>query len=273
MYNKISVGKPGGISPGAAAAKDPNVTIVDVDDILVFPPRNANGIVMVGDFVMKPNTKMIQLYMTKSKISAPYTSEGDEDSISIKQAFEGQYPGNKTEIREFIQNWLGKNVIIIHGSCSETEKEVVGTPCAPLQLKPEKQDNNDGRHHMLKFEAFAKSNYLPGEYTGALVLGAPTAVADVTNVIIDTTLNSQYILPTNPDAAIVFDVVDAYDRDHLTLIGTGGVDPATLGSGVAGAVTVVLRGGTTWIGLVNSAITFEYIDAGATKYLVEIKRS
>ena len=274
MYNKISVRKPAGISPGSAAAKDPNVTIVDVDDILFFPPRDASGVVMVGDFVMKPGAIMIQLYMTKSKISAPFTSEGDEDSVSIKQAFEGIHPGNKIEVREFIQNWLGKNVIIIHGSCSETEKEVVGTLCAPLQIKPEKVDNNDSRHFMIKFEAFAKSPFLPGLYTGALTLDAPYNVADAANLAINTAVHgNQYSLPANADNTVSVASITAADREHITLLGNGGADPTVLVGGVAGTATVILRGGTNWVALAGSAITLEVINGGATKYLVEQNRS
>jgi hypothetical protein len=276
MYAKVSVPKSQGIAPGAAAAKDPNVTIVDVDDILFFPPRDSKGIVMVGDFAMKPGAKMIQFYATKSKISAPYTSDGDEDSISIKQAFEAQHPGNAKEIREFIQNWLGKNVIIIHGSCAEPEKQVVGTKCAPLQLKPEGKDDNDGRMHMLKFEAFAKSSFLPGIYNGSLVLDAPTAVADVAEVAVDTEVNTQYKLPVGTagtGASIAFDTVTATDRDHITLIGSGGADVHSIEAGVAGSVTVILRNGSLWAALENSVITFEYVNGGATKYLVELSRS
>jgi hypothetical protein len=275
MYNKINVQKPGGISPGSAAAKDPNVTIVDVDDILVFPPRDSKGIVMVGDFVMKPNAKMIQIYMTKSKISAPYEGDGDEDSQSIKQSFEGQHPGNKREIREFIQNWLGKNVIVIHGSCSETEREVVGTKCAPLQLKPSKVDNNDARYHMMKFEAFAKSAFLPGEYNGNLVLAAPADVEDVAAVTVDADATGlQYKLPALAVTdAIEFEPVVATDRSYVTLIGSGGVAPATLPAGVAGDVTVILTGGVTWTALDQSAITLQYVNGGATKYLIEQSRT
>lgn len=274
MYSKISVPKGQGIAQGAAAAKDPNVTIVDVDDILFFPPRDSKGIVMVGDFVMKENARMIQFYATKSKISAPYTSDGDEDSISIKQAFEAQHPGNAKEIREFIQNWLGRNVIIIHGSCAEVERQVVGTKCAPLQLKPEGKDDNDGRFHMLKFEAFAKSSFLPGLYTGALVLDAPVAVDSSAAIVVNTGVNTQHKLSANADGdAITFGVVTATDRDHITLIGSGGADPAVLANGVAGTVTVILRSGTTWTALEGSVITFEYVNAGATKYLVELSRS
>jgi hypothetical protein len=274
MYIPTTVPKPGGISPGSAAAKDPNITIVNVEDILFFPPRDSKGILHLGDFVMKDNARMIQYYATKSKISSPYESDGDEDSINIKQSIETQHPGNKKEIRELIQNWLGKNVIVFTGSCSEPELEVIGTKCAPLQLRPSKQDNNDGRFHMLKWEAFATSQFLPGMYTGNLALAAPYAVAAVDAVPLLKANGGQYKLP----ALAVTDVieVDGIDLDHgqnVALIGGGGVAPATLASAVSGDVTVILAGGTTWVGLAGAVINLEVFIAGGTTYLIERSRS
>ena len=247
-----------------------------VEDILVFPPRDSKGVVHVGDFVMKTGKFPVQIYMTKSKISAPYTSEGDEDSASIKQMFEGQHPGNKKEIREFIQNWMGKNVIIIHGSCSETEKEVVGTPCAPLQLKPEKQDNNDGRHHTLKFEAFAKSAFLPGLYEGAIALEAPVAVTDATDLTILNGLGTQWKLPVSATADEIKLIWGSLgNKETFTLIGSGGVAPDTLvnGSGGTGLYSkILLKDGTTWVALDGATITLQAYSC-TPNYFIEVARS
>ncbi len=272
MYIKSNVRKPLGISPGSAAAKEPNVTIVDVEDVLYHPPRDSKGINMVGSYVMKPNARMVQIYMTKSKISTPYESDGDEDSINIKQSFEGQHPGNKLEIREFIQNWLGKNVIVIHGSCSEPEREVVGTPCAPLQLKPSKQDNNDGRFHMLKFEAYATSQFLPGRYMGALVFDEPTPVDSVVAIPINTHLARQIKLPAlDSTEAISMLWSSAAVGEIVTLVGSGGDDPATLtsGSGGVGAITVILKNGVDWIALNGSFIHLRPYSGDASYFIEE----
>lgn len=284
MYQKISVTKPGGISPGSAAAKDPNVTIVDVEDILYFPPRDSKGIRMLGNFAMKPNARMIQYYATKSKISVPYESDGDEDSINIKQSADTQHPGNKAEIRELIQNWLGRNVIVIFGSCSEPEKEVLGTPCAPLQLKPSKQDNNDGRFHMLKWEAFASSQYLPGLYTGALALAEPSVIEDLAAVSFTTEKGAHYVIPyvgEEEGATLVFSEVTLAHGTVVSIIGSGGFQPAvglpqtgTLLQDVASAgVKVLLKDASTWVGLAGSVINLQVFDAGATTYLIEVSRS
>lgn len=274
MYNKISVVKPTGIASGAAAAKDPNVVIFDFDDVAVFPPRDSKGVRHVGDIVWKPNKLPITIYMTKSKISAPYESDGDEDSISIKQSFEGQHPGNKLEIREFIQNWLGRNVGIMHRSCAESEWEIVGTPCAPLQLKPSKQDNNDGRFHMLKFEAFAKSSFLPGLYTGAVTFAAPVVVEDATDVTINNLEGYVYQMPSSAAGNDIKLVWGSMPNDAtFTLLGGGGTDPDTLatGAGGAGFMNIILKDGVAWVGLAGSFLTLQAISS-APNYFLEVNR-
>src|SRR6187402_1620545 len=102
---------------GSAAAKNPNVTIIAVKDIVTWPIRNPKKVLMVGNFVLTANPKIAEVYMTSSKTKAPYESDGDEDAISIKQKFEGEHPGSELEINEFISDWLNEPCIVIHGSC------------------------------------------------------------------------------------------------------------------------------------------------------------
>lgn len=89
MYIKQSVKKPTGASPGAASPKDPNVTIIDVNDILSFPKRDTRGVKMEGNFVMKEGATMIQLYMTASKIKATFESEGKRTLFPSNQSLKG----------------------------------------------------------------------------------------------------------------------------------------------------------------------------------------
>lgn len=272
MYLRKNVLKPGGISPGSAAAKEPNITIIDVEDILLFPPSDANGVRLLGNFGLKSGAKMYQFYSTKSKVSAPYESDGDEDSINISQSFDAQHPGNELEIKEFIQNWLGKNVIILHGSCQEAWREVMGTPCAPLQVMPAKQDNNDGRFHTLKFKAFAKTALLPKHYEGALFLDAPYTVADSTAIAVNATNGSFYKLPAlAATAAIGFSEIELVHGSAVQLIGGGGADPATLVTGVTD-LDVILKDGTTWVGIENAILNLEVFVNGALTFLIEKSR-
>jgi hypothetical protein len=274
MYIRQNVAKANlGKSPGAAAPKEPNVTIVATDDILAWPARDGNNVAYVGNFVMNAGAKMIQVYMTPSKTKAGYTPEGSEDDITFKHMFEGEHPGNELEIAEFVQNWTGVNCIVIYGSCSDTYRKVLGTKCAPLQLKAELKDDNDSRVHNLKFDQAGKPSFVPGHYTGTLSLGAPFAVVSSTAVPLATVNGNQYQLPSLAvTASIAFSTVGLAHGSIVTLIGGGGVAPATLATGVTDK-SALLVSGTTWVGLAGAVINLKVFNAGSITLLEEISRS
>jgi hypothetical protein len=273
-YLRINVAKANlGKSPGAAAPKEPNVTIVALDDILVWPMRDDKNVAHTGSFVLNPNAKMIQVYMTPSKTKAGYTPEGSEDDITFKHMFEGEHPGNELEINEFVQNFTGVNCIVIYGSCADSYRKVLGTKCAPLQLKAELKDDNDSRVHMLKFDQAAKSALVPGHYTGALNLGAPFTVASSTAVPLSTANGNQYQLPSLAvTASIAFSTVGLPHGSIVTLIGGGGAAPATLATGVTDK-SALLVSGATWVGLAGAVINLKVFNAGSITLLEEISRS
>lgn len=267
-YISKSVLKPrGNKSPGASAPKEPNVTIVEVDDISYFPLRDGKGVLMQGSFVMKPNANMIQVYMTPSKSKASFESEGDEDAQQFKHKFEGEHPGNELEIAEFVQNFTGRNVIVIYGSCSDTFRKVLGSKCAPLQLKPSLQDDNDARKHMLVFEQAAASGYVPGHYTGEIVLDEPFAAVGSALTIADDKL-MQKLAATAAETDITVTSITAEADRVVTLIGSGGLVPATLEP----AANVLLKGGANWTALEGAVIHFKVFE-GATKMLIEVGRA
>lgn len=279
-YNRINIVKSStGKSPGAAAPKEPNVTIVAVDDILVFPPRDGNNVAHVGNFVLNPNAKMIQVYMTPSKTKAGYTPEGSEDDITFKHMFEGEHPGNELQIGEFVQNWTGVNCIVIYGSCSDAFRKVVGTKCAPMQLKAELKDDNDSRVHMLKFDQAAKAPFVPGHYTGTLSLGAPIVPTTVTPLNVNHLEGLQYKLPVfNTAADITLFWASVPDGEIVTLIGSGGTAPAVLKNGVpvlvgVGNTAIILTKSLTWVALEGAVINLKAISGVSTNYFLEVSRS
>lgn len=272
-YVKKSIVKPLGGSPGAAAPKEPNVTIVAVDDIQTWPARDDKSVNMLGNFVMKTGAKMYQVYMTPSKIKAGFESDGDEDSVTFKQKFEGEHPGNSLDIAEFVQNWTGTNCIVIYGSCQDSFKKVIGTKCAPVQLKPSLKDDNDSRTHMLVFEQFAKSGWVPGHYTGTIALADPFAVPVVTAVAVNSTNGYIYQLPSlATTAAIAFSEVSLNHGDIITLVGGGGANPATLATGVTDKKALLING-TTWVGLAGATINLKVFNNGGLTLLEEISRT
>jgi hypothetical protein len=257
---------------GAAAAKNPNVLVIAVKDILTWPARNSKKVLMEGAFTLRPNAKMAEIYTTPSKTKAPYESDGDEDAISIKQKFEAEHPGSQLEINEFIADWLGEPCIIVHGSCQDPFKKVVGTACAPVQLKPAGQDDNDGRKHMLVFEQFAKTEWLPGHYTGPLPSVDPFTVVSSTAVALSPANGYAYQLPSLAvTASIAINTNTLEHGDVFTLIGGGGVAPATLASGVTDK-SALLVSGSVWTGLAGAVIHLKVFKAGAVTLFTEISR-
>lgn len=272
-YIRQNVVKPLGKSPGAAAPKEPNLVVVAVDDILQWPTRDSKGVRMLGNFVMKPNARMIEWYSTPSKIKASYENSGEEDSIVIKQKIESESPGDELALAEAIQNWLGVNAIVIYGSCADSFRKVIGTKCAPVQLKPSHQNDNDARKHMLVFEQFANSAWLPGHYEGALVFSDPFAVADSTAIAVSEANGNLYQLPSLAvTEAIAIASNDLAHGQIITLIGGGGSDPAVLSTGVADK-SALLVDGADWVGLEGASINLQVFKSGAITLFIELSRA
>ncbi len=267
MYIPKTVKKlQGNKSPGAAAPKDPNVTIVRVEDILLFPERNSLGVLMEGSFVMKPNAYMFQVYMTPSTIDAPYTTEGEEDGDQFKHTFKGDHPGDDLEIAEFIQNNTGRDLIIVYGSCADKTRRVMGSKCAPMKLKTEGVDNKDGRKKALSFEQVVGTGYVPGHYEGDIVLEDPfNAVGH------DLTIGANSLMQKLPSSAAETDItvttITAETDSIVTLIGGGGAVAATLEP----SANVLLKGGANWTALDGAVIHFKVFE-GANKMLIETSR-
>lgn len=268
-YVKTSVRKPqGNKSPGASAPKDPNVTIIDVEDILVWAERDEKGVLISGSHVMKPNARMISYYATPSSIVPSYETEGDEDAVSFVHKVETASPGDELELNELIQNWTGRNAIVILGSCSDKFRKQYGSKCAPLQLKPSMQDNNEGRKHILNWEQTARTGYVPAHYMGELTYAEPTAVSGA-SMTID---NNNLLFRINASESGQEIGISANTADHgkiVTFVGSGGSDPAVLNAGE----NIILKSGANWTALENAVINLQVYKAGGTPKLIETSRS
>lgn len=267
-YFKTSVRKPqGNKSPGASAPKEPNITIVDVEDVLTWAERDGNGVLISGSHVLKPNAKMITYYATPSSIVPTYETEGEEDAVSFLHKVETASPGDELELNELIQNWTGRNAILIIGSCSDKFRKQYGSKCAPLQLKPSLQDNNEGRKHMLNWEQTARTGYVPAHYMGELTYAEPTQAAGAALTVTNETL-MQRLAVSDTATTISFDSVTADQDKIVTLIGSGGSDPAVLST----SADVLLKDGADWTALDGAVINFKVYYAGATPTLIETSR-
>ena len=67
-YIKTSVPRPAG-SPGKGITPKDVLTLIDVEDIVSFPPRDGAGVVLVGDIVVKPSE--IGRASCRERVSSP----------------------------------------------------------------------------------------------------------------------------------------------------------------------------------------------------------
>lgn len=273
MYNKVNIVK----KPGQTGSPSPKneIVLVEAEDI-TFPNSDLKGVLLAGAPTVNPNVagaRFITLYSTKSKTEASMETEGDEDAMTFASKFMAQVPGNTLELKEFIQNWNGKNIIIFHKACGEDFYEVMGTPCAPLQLKSTKTDNNDGRFWTLNFEPFAKSGFVPKQFNGVLPFTQPFAVTAVDDVEITEANGYQYKLP----ALAVTDAIEVTactvpHESTVTLIGSGGAAPATLAQVSTGNIMIFTKNNANWVALEGAIIHFKVFKAGSITILTESSR-
>ncbi len=271
MYEFQTVSSPTA-GAGAPTPKDPNVHILRTEDILTWPVRNSKGVLMVGDFVMKPGKAAISVYMTGVNQDETYETSGDVDAEQIMQKFLATHPGDELEAHEFFQNNLGVDLVVITGKCASNDKRVYGTKCSPMRLKDNFQGNKDKTGHTFTFEQIQGTRFVTAHYAGNI----PTASPFATDVSIDLLVANGYqykVEALDTTASITLSDFDFVAGDVATLIGSGGTDPATLSAGDLTEATVILSEGTSWTALEGATISFDVIDGGATMYLVEKNRS
>lgn len=264
-----------GAGSGAAAPSAPNVTFLRVEDTLnPNLPRDSKGVLVLGDIIPKPGARMFTIYLTPSKQTKNYTSEGDEDQETIKQKFEGWHPGDDLEINEFVQNNLGVGYFIIADNCVDGHKRLYGTHCSPMKLQVEQTSDNSGRGLTMTFEQATGTKYVPAFYAGNMVYATPFETS--ANLPLLEANGTQYLLEAD-EAGGSIDVssIDLPHGTFVTLIGSGGGTPSTLSNGevTTQTATVILKDGTPWTALKDASITLQVFTDGATIFLIEQSRT
>lgn len=260
MYVKKNVLKSLKTAPGAPENRDPNIVIVGTEDVLTAPGRDGKGIKYLGNFVFKPGTYAILIYATPSSIKITKGVDGDEDAMGVTQGLEFAHPGDELEINEYIQNNIGKSVLafVKTGSCGSGSPfyKVVGSICTPLQLKLEGQNDNDATKNTFKYEAFKKTNALPGFYEGTLTFETVLSTVVQDAVIVDATPGSgEYQLTDGSAAPIALtDIENGSHGDTVTLKGSGGTYPSTI---AAAEAKFELLDGADWTALAGESITLK----------------
>lgn len=271
MYLKKSLPRDTSRSnPGAVTAKGQFVTLVDTDDILSMPDRGVGDVRVDGNIVLKPNARMVELYLTPSTQDPKYASEGDEDAESFTHTVMGSHPGNSLDAKEFIQGWTGRPAIAFWSGCDNGSGiEMYGTKCAPLKLKTEFSANNEKTGSIMTFASVQKTRFVPASYFGELSLAENFEAADFDLELLEASGNVQQLPASTAANAVTVANNDFAHGSIISLIGGGGSTPAT----IATAAGIVLKEGTTWTALKDAVINFRVFDDGSSLVLHEVSRA
>ena len=168
-YIKTSVPRPAG-SPGKGITPKDVLTLIDVEDIVSFPPRDGAGVVLVGDIAVKPSAYSVDLYITPGTVELASNGEGETDAKGFTPSVKGKHPGNKREVREFKTNWLGRHCIAILQYCNGEPADIIGSPCNPIEMSVNYTGNKDANSSEFTFTQISKGDDIarrtPGSSSG-----------------------------------------------------------------------------------------------------------
>jgi hypothetical protein len=165
-FSKVSVLKKIDNAGRPVSFKD-KVVLIEVDDIATFPDRDAKGILIAGDIVLKAGKTAILMYATPKTLKAYNTSEGDPDKKGYLQHLEFEHPGDELEYNEFAENCVNKNFVAIASKFDGTNMRVLGTPGCPLQFSDEGKNDSEAVTNTVKFESLLRGPRI-AHYSGEI---------------------------------------------------------------------------------------------------------
>ena len=170
MYTKVSIPK-NGDGAGCAVIKDPNIILIDVDDIVTEPTRSHGNVVMEGDFTLAENAKSIAVYATPTSIACGADQEGEVDAKGYKDKVEFEHPGDSDESENLAEAAANKGFVVLVKQCDGTANGKVkayGRKCNPVFLSVETTDSKDGSKKKFSFTQNVADRFRPGVYSGTM---------------------------------------------------------------------------------------------------------
>lgn len=262
---------------GSAQSKSFKIAVIDLSDVDIdnWPSRDDGKIKMVGQIPFTAGTYITELEITNSLTSLPLTSEGGEDSRTVSSLPEFSHPGSSLEIEELEAHLFNKSVAVAVrvGTCGGEPPYwyIFGSPCAPLNWMPERENNNESNRHMIKFQQDTKSGIFPGRYYGTFQEATVNTVAADETTVDVTAGHGQYQLTDNTVATVITDLTNASAGTSYTLLGSGGTNPATI---EASNTNFLLAGAVDWTGASGAQLTVEaFAQDGGDHVFIEVSRS
>lgn len=179
MYKKVSIPK-NGDGAGCAIPKDPNIILVDVEDIQSEPTRTVGNVATEGDLTLKEGAEAVKIYATPSSIEEGFELSGEADAKGYKQKVSFEHPGDSDEINNFTEVAANKGFVILVKQCDGTaagKTKIYGSKCNPMVLSVENTNNKETVKRKFDFAQEIAGKFLAGTYNGEDVTVAAEATA------------------------------------------------------------------------------------------------
>ena len=174
-YVKSSIPRPGD-GAGCAATRKSQIILIDVEDVDSEPTREVGNCTVTGNITLKEGAKAVSVYATASTIQVTEELSGDPDAEGIKTGIVFDHPGNSVAIKNFIEVYKNRGVILLIQECdgsSAGRYQLIGRVCNPLRLSLETKMDGEATKRTLTWKQALPDKFLAGEYAGEM-----PAVAD-----------------------------------------------------------------------------------------------
>lgn len=166
-YVKVSIPKIR-LGAGAPKPKEANVIFILAEDVENMPSKD--GVVSTSDIVLKDGAKAMAVYLNPKSINRFDSSDGEtsEEMGGWISNFTGARPGDDEFFAAWLQEHLNEGFLIITKECGDAKgTRLQGTPCNPLFMSVEAQDNQEGISSTLTFASGMRSFNKMIHYRGA----------------------------------------------------------------------------------------------------------
>lgn len=108
-----------------------NLVLIYAEDVVSMPQTNERGILAANDVQIAFGAEMYELYLTPSSQKSSADTDGDLAALGWKQTVNGQFPGSRLTISEWLHNNIRRGFVAIQKNCGEYQK-VFGDKYNPL---------------------------------------------------------------------------------------------------------------------------------------------
>lgn len=152
---------------GAPKPKEPNVIFILATDVLTMPTKD--GVVSTSNLALKVGKKGYAIYLNPKSINRfdASTGETSDEMAGWLSNFSASRPGDDEFFAAFLEGALNEGFLILSYQCgNSTGVRLQGTPCNPMYMAVEAQDNSEGIKSDITFAQGHSSEYKMIHYRG-----------------------------------------------------------------------------------------------------------